>query len=67
MWELIQTFIDQNLPNIKPVGNVVTQFETLWSEIKQQAFTALCSEEQMMPVQLEKLINEYTFTSHPSK
>jgi type I restriction enzyme R subunit len=65
--ELIQTFIDQNLPNIKPTDNVVAQFETFWSENKQQAFTALCSEEQIVPEQLEKLINDYTFTNRPPR
>ena len=61
--ELIQTFIDQNLPNIKPTDNVVEQFESFWSENKQQAFTALCAEEQIVPEQLEKLINDYTFAN----
>ena len=61
--ELIQTFIDQNLPNIKPTDNVVEQFENFWSENKQQAFTVLCAEEQIVPEQLEKLINEYSFAN----
>ncbi|MEI6334285.1 MAG: type I restriction endonuclease subunit R [Methylococcaceae bacterium] len=61
--ELIQTFIDQNLPNIKPTDNVVEQFENFWSENKQQAFTVLCAEEQIVPEQLEKLINDYTFAN----
>ena len=61
--ELIQTFIDQYLPNIKPTDNVVEQFETFWSENKQQAFRALCTEEQIVPEQLEKLINDYAFAN----
>jgi type I restriction enzyme R subunit len=60
---LIQTFIDENLPNIKPTDNVVEKFETFWAENKQQAFSALCEEEQIVPEQLEKLLNYYTFAS----
>jgi len=50
---LIQTFIDENLPNIKPTDNVIAAFESFWSDNKQQAFSALCEEEQIVPEQLE--------------
>jgi len=60
---LIQTFIDENLPNIKPTDNVITVFESFWSDNKQQAFSALCEEEQIVPEQLEKLLNDYTFAN----
>ncbi|MEQ1619796.1 MAG: type I restriction endonuclease subunit R [Methylococcales bacterium] len=60
---LIQAFIDENLPNIKPNGNVIAEFESFWAENKQQAFNALCAEEQIVPEQLEKLLNDYTFAN----
>ncbi|MEY4476471.1 MAG: hypothetical protein RL248_2238, partial [Pseudomonadota bacterium] len=42
---LIQAFIDDNLPNIKPQDNVLTAFEQYWHTHQQQALTALCQEE----------------------
>ena len=60
---LIQTFIDENLPNIKPTGNVIAEFELFWAENKQQAFSALCEEEHIVPEQLKKLLNDYTFAN----
>jgi type I restriction enzyme, R subunit len=60
---LIQTFIDDNLPSIKPNGNVIAAFETFWAQNKQKAFAALCQEEQMVPEQLEKLLSNYTFAN----
>jgi type I restriction enzyme R subunit len=60
---LIQTFIDENLPNIKPTDNVIAAFESFWSDNKQKAFSALCEEEQILPEQLEKLLNDYTFAN----
>jgi len=60
---LIQTFIDENLPTIKPTDNVIAAFETFWTENKHKAFNALCEEEQIVPGQLEKLLNDYTFAN----
>jgi type I restriction enzyme R subunit len=60
---LIQTFIDENLPNIKPTDNVIAAFESFWADNKQKAFSALCAEEQIVPEQLEKLLNDYTFAN----
>ncbi|MDI1293445.1 MAG: type I restriction endonuclease subunit R [Methylobacter sp.] len=60
---LIQTFIDENLPNIKPTDNVIAEFESFWEENRQKAFNALCEEEQIVPEQLDKLLNDYTFAN----
>jgi hypothetical protein len=60
---LIQTFIDENLPNIKPTDNIIAEFESFWADNKQKAFSALCEEEQIVPEQLEKLLNNYTFAN----
>ncbi|MBS3955040.1 MAG: hypothetical protein KGZ88_18965 [Methylomicrobium sp.] len=60
---LIQAFIDENLPKIKPNGNVIAEFESFWAENKQKAFNALCTEEQIVPEQLEKLLNDYAFAN----
>ncbi|WP_442497348.1 type I restriction endonuclease subunit R [Methylobacter sp. sgz302048] len=60
---LIQAFIDENLPNIKSTDNVIAEFESFWAENRQKAFNALCEEEQIVPEQLEKLLNDYTFAN----
>jgi hypothetical protein len=49
---LIQTVIDENLPNIKSTDNIGEKFETFWVENKQQAFSALCETESIVPEQL---------------
>ncbi len=58
---LIQAFIDEHLPHIKPTDNVIAAFESFWSDNKKKAFSALCEEEQLVPEQLEQLLNYYTF------
>jgi type I restriction enzyme R subunit len=60
---LIQAFIDESLPNIKPTDNVIEEFESFWSENKQKAFSALREEEQIVPEQLERLLNDYAFAN----
>lgn len=60
---LIQAFIDENLPDMKPTDNVIAKFESFWAENKQKAFNVLCAEESIEPVQLEKLLNNYVFAN----
>ncbi|MFI0489834.1 MAG: type I restriction endonuclease subunit R, partial [Yersinia sp. (in: enterobacteria)] len=60
---LIQAFIDDNLPNIKPQENVLTAFEQYWHTHQQQALTALCQEENLNPAALEKLLHTYSFAN----
>jgi len=60
---LIQTFIDENLPNIKSTENVTTKFESFWAENKRQAFNALCTEENIVPEELQKLLNDCMFAN----
>jgi type I restriction enzyme, R subunit len=60
---LIQAFINENLPKLKPTDNVITAFETFWTKHQQQAFKALCEEEQIIPEHLQKLLNDYAFAN----
>lgn len=59
--ELIKAFIEEKLPKLKPDDNVITEFECYWSNHQKQAFSKLCDEEQIKPVELEKRLNTYTF------
>jgi type I restriction enzyme R subunit len=59
--DLIEKFIDENLPSLKPKDNVIQEFENYWSENKQKAFETLCTEENIMPEQLEQIVKNYGF------
>jgi len=59
--ELIEKFVAENLPSLKPNDNVINEFENYWSENKQKAFETLCTEENMVPEQLEQIVKNYGF------
>ena len=59
--ELIEKFINENLPSLQPNVNVINEFESYWSESKRKAFDTLCAEENMLPEQLEQIVRNYGF------
>ena len=61
--ELIEQFIEDSLPKLKPTDNVITAFEGYWSKHKQTAFEQLCADENIKPEQLQKLLQTYEFAS----
>ena len=61
--QLIEEFIEQNLPKIKPEDNIVAKFEAYWDEHKENAFQQLCLEEKIAPEQLKKLLQNYQFAN----
>jgi len=61
--ELIKTFIEENLPKLKPTDNGSSAFEDFWSTHQKAAFSKLCEEEKLNPVELEKLFGTYTFAN----
>lgn len=60
---LIQAFIEDNLPKLKPNENVIQAFEKYWTANKKEAFSKLCAEENLSPQELEKILNHYTFAN----
>ena len=60
---LIQTFIENNLPKLKPNENVISAFEGYWSKHKQEAFEKLCTDEKIQPDRLAKLLQTYEFAN----
>jgi type I restriction enzyme, R subunit len=48
---------------LKPNDNVIRSFENYWSEHKQQAFEQLCTEENIIPEQFDKLLQTYQFAN----
>ncbi|MBP6368102.1 MAG: type I restriction endonuclease subunit R [Nitrosomonas sp.] len=60
---LIEAFIEENLPKLKPNENVIQAFENYWTDNKKEAFMKLCAEENLSPQELEKILNHYTFAN----
>ncbi|SOD18527.1 type I restriction endonuclease subunit R [Nitrosomonas ureae] len=60
---LIESFIEENLPKLKPNENVIQAFENYWTANKKEAFSKLCAEENLSPHELEKILNHYTFAN----
>ena len=61
--QLIEAFIETNLPKLAPEANVVEEFESFWAQHRQQAFVKLCEEENIVPAQFDKLLQTYVFAN----
>jgi type I restriction enzyme R subunit len=61
--DLIEKFIEENLPKLNPTDNVINEFEGYWAKHKKEAFEQLCVEEKIKPEQLEKLMQNYQFVN----
>jgi len=61
--ELIEAFIDENLLTLKPTDDLDSAFAAYWDTRKQQAFAALCAEEQVAPDALEQILKTYVFAN----
>ncbi len=60
--ELIQKFIDENLPHIKDADNIEDEFEKFWQDQKVLALGKLCEEEHLDKAQFKALIDAYIFS-----
>lgn len=61
--QLIEQFIEENLPKLKPNDNVIHEFESYWTQHKREAFELLCKEENIVPERFEKVLQTYEFAS----
>lgn len=59
--ELIERFIQENLPVIADTDEVQTEFDKYWNEEQQKAFQQLVTEENLSAQKTEKLIEDYLF------
>ena len=59
--QLIEQFIEENLPKLKPNEDVISAFETYWSNHKQAAFKKLCEDESIVPDKFVKVLQTYEF------
>jgi type I restriction enzyme, R subunit len=60
--ELIEKFINKNLPEITDPLDIPEHFEAFWKVERNKAFEELCNEEKILPLKLENLIGNYLFT-----
>jgi len=60
--ELIERFIQENLPAIEDTDDIPDEFERFWSTQQLEAFGRLCSEENLSNEKVEKVISEYLFS-----
>jgi len=60
--ELIQKFIDENMPNIKDGESIEDEFEKFWLDQKVLALGKLCEEEHLDKAQFKSLIDAYIYS-----
>ena len=60
--ELIQKFIDSNLPNLANAAEIPDSFEDFWEQERIKAFDQLCKEEQLDADKLKTVIFRYVET-----
>jgi type I restriction enzyme R subunit len=60
--ELIEKFIEENLPFISNADNIPDEFEKYWQEQKVLALAKLCDEEHLDKEQFKALIEAYIFS-----
>jgi type I restriction enzyme R subunit len=61
--ELIEKFIQQNIPDITDADAVAGEFDTFWSEEKTKALELLCREEGLDGAKVQDLVANYLFRS----
>ena len=60
--ELIEKFIEQNLPKLDSSAEIPESFEDFWEKERVAAFDHLCKEEQLDATKLKKVIDRYVYT-----
>lgn len=60
--ELIEKFINENLPAIDDADNIQDEFEKYWQEQKVLALVKLCDDEHLDKEQFKALIDTYIFS-----
>ena len=60
--ELIEKFIEENLPHIEDADNIQDEFEKYWQDQKVIALAKLCDDEHLDKDQFKSLIEAYIFS-----
>lgn len=61
--DLIQKFVDENMPHIHPEANLEQVFADFWDNEKLGAARTLCEEEQLATSKFKEMIEHYMFAS----
>ncbi|MDF0718366.1 type I restriction endonuclease subunit R [Muricauda sp. 334s03] len=59
--ELIEKFIQDNLPHIEDSDNIPQEFEKFWTEEQKKAFETFVKEENLSSERTQKLIEDYLY------
>ena len=59
--ELIEKFIQENLPVLEDTDDIPEAFDKFWNEEQQKAFRDLVKEENLSAERTEKIIEDYLF------
>mgnify|MGYP000739776865 CR=1 FL=1 len=60
--ELIEKFIQENLPHISDSDDIPDEFESYWNEERKEALSKLSKEENLDSEKLQEVIGKYLFT-----
>lgn len=60
--ELIEKFIEENLPHIENPDDIPDEFEKFWQQEKVMALSKLCEEEGLDQLQFNALIDSYVYS-----
>lgn len=60
--DLIQKFIEENMPKMINGQSVQTAFSAFWDAEKEQAYQHLCKEENLKPEAMKQVLEHYEFT-----
>ena len=60
--ELIENFIEENLPNIDDVDDIPDEFEKYWNDQKVLALGKICEEEHLDQKQFQSLMDAYIYS-----
>ncbi len=60
--ELIEKFIQENLPRIEDSVDIPDHFDAYWDDEKKSAFRQLCKDEGVVPEKLDGIIRDYLFS-----
>ncbi|MFN9817275.1 MAG: type I restriction endonuclease subunit R [Pseudanabaena sp.] len=60
--DLIEKFIDERMPTIKPEDKIATVFQNFWNQERMVAIQQLCLKENLKPEAVNQMIADYKFT-----
>jgi type I restriction enzyme, R subunit len=63
--ELIEEFINSNLPDINNADDIPSEFEAFWMVKQKEAFDKLCRDEKIPPEKVSEIIEKYIFNQRP--